>query len=107
MAFLALDLSLQITRLLREPVAAIRQSDRDLANQLQRAASSVALNLGEGSGRRGRDRLQHYRVAQGSAIEARTALQLASSWGYLDLDSVQEPLDLIDRELAILWSLTH
>ena len=37
-------------------VAALEEHDRDLARQLRRAATSVALNMGEASGSRGRGR---------------------------------------------------
>jgi hypothetical protein len=37
----------------------------------------------EGSQRTGRDRFHLYRVAAGSAAEVRTALALATTWGYI------------------------
>ena len=39
--------------------------------------------LDEGSQRTGRDRFHLYRVAAGSAAEVRTALALATTWGYI------------------------
>jgi four helix bundle protein len=47
-----------------------------LVDQLQRAAGSAVLNLVEANGRVGADRLQHLRIAKGSALEADAALGL-------------------------------
>ena len=79
--------------------------DPDLADQLRRAASSMVLNIGEGSRRQGRDRMNRYRIAAGSAAETRDALAVARAWGYVD--SIEAPLEALDRVLAILWVVTH
>ena len=67
--FQALELSIQAIRSLRQPLAKLREQDPKLADQLQRAASSVALNLSEGRRRTGKDRRHHFRIAAGSADE--------------------------------------
>ncbi|MEW6744208.1 MAG: four helix bundle protein, partial [Planctomycetota bacterium] len=89
------------------PLARVRKSDPKLFDQIRRAASSVPLNIAEGSRRHGKDRLQLYRIAAGSADELRTALRVALAWGELDRPAVAEPLVLLDRVLAMLWRLTH
>jgi four helix bundle protein len=49
-----------------------------LKNQLLRAASSVSLNLAEGSGKPSpKDRLRFYPIAMGSLRESQAALDLA------------------------------
>ena len=49
-----------------------------LKNQLLRAASSIALNLAEGSGKpTPRDQLRFYSIAMGSLRECQAALDLA------------------------------
>ena len=105
--FDALDVSLEIVVSVRDVVSRLKRLDPDLASQLRRAVSSVALNVSEGSRREGRDRLHLYRIAAGSADEARSALRLAEAWGHLDADAVQMPLELLDRELAMLYRLSH
>lgn len=55
----------------------IAQHDRDLAQQLSRAASSVPLNLSEGSYSKGGNRSARYHSAMGSAAEVRAILELA------------------------------
>ena len=47
MAFQALELSIELIDALRPVMPRIKQRDRALADQLARAASSIALNLGE------------------------------------------------------------
>jgi four helix bundle protein len=105
--FQALDLSLQVIRNLGQPLRKTRAQDRRLAEQLQAAASSVALNLGEGRRRTGKDRLHHWRVAAGSAEETLTCLRVAEAWGYLGPSDMEKALRLLDRVLAILWRLTN
>ena len=48
----------------------------DLKNQAVRASASVALNIAEGSLRRGKAQTHHFEIARGSAAETLTVLQL-------------------------------
>jgi len=80
---------------------------RALTDQTVRAVSSVPLNLAEGAGRRGRDRLHHWRIAYGSALEARTALELLVATGSVDAEAAAEAWDLLDRVAAMAWRLVH
>ncbi|MEW5705183.1 MAG: four helix bundle protein [Planctomycetota bacterium] len=112
MRFDVLEISLEVVHRLCHPLARVRKSDPKLFDQIRRAASSVPLNIAEGSRRHGKDRLQLFRIAAGSADELRTALprnQLrgALAWGELDQRAIAEPLALLDRVLAMLWRLTH
>jgi four helix bundle protein len=83
----------------------IERRDRDLGNQLRRAATSIGLNFAEGTQRDGRDRAYHYKVAGGSAAESRMALRLAVAWGYVANQPAAD--QLLDRVIAMLWRLTH
>ncbi len=107
MSFQALELALDAIRHLVAPLATIRQRDPDLAQQLRRAAASMALNLGEGRRRAGRDRLHHYRVAAGSADEVVTALRVAESFQLVTEEAVAPVLERCDRVLAITYTLTR
>jgi four helix bundle protein len=69
---------------LRPVVAQIEAHDRDLARQLRRAASSVALNISEGSGSRAGTRRERYCNALGSARETGACLDVAQALGYLE-----------------------
>ncbi len=105
--FEAFNVALELVHAVRGPVAAIAVRDPDLARQLRRAASSVPLNVSEGNGRRGGDRLHLWRVAAGSAREVAAALRVAEAWGHADAASIAPALALCDRMAAMLWRLTH
>jgi four helix bundle protein len=85
----------------------IRRRDASVAQQIVRAASSTAANLAEGNRRQGKDRLHFFRIAAGSADETRTHLRVAVCWGWVPSKDIAATLALIDRELAMLWRLTH
>ncbi len=105
MSFKVLSLSIELARIVREPLRLIRREDRDLANQLRRAVNSIALNLSEGRQRDGRDRV--HRIAAGSADESRTALQLALAWEYAPSSALESALARLEDIISILWRLTH
>ena len=103
--FITLSVTIDVVRALRPVVALLKRVDKDLANQIHRAASSVALNLGEGSKRTGGDRLHSFRIAAGSAAEVRAALEVADAWGYLGERDMKPLLELLDRQAALLYRL--
>ena len=78
------DVMLDAIFTMRPVVRAIEGCDRDLASQLKRAASSVVLNIAEGSGSAGGVRKQRYRAALGSAREAWSCLLVAKAAGYVE-----------------------
>jgi four helix bundle protein len=78
------DVMLDAIGTMRPMVSAIERRDRDLGSQLRRAASSVVLNLAEGSGSFGGMRTQRYRTALGSARETMACLLVAERFGYVD-----------------------
>jgi four helix bundle protein len=78
------DDMLDVIAAMRPMVAAIERRDADLARQLRRAASSVVLNIAEGSGSFGRVRTVRYRTALGSARETLACLRVAEAWGYVE-----------------------
>ena len=107
MTFRALELALEIVSQLRKPTESLRRYDNDLAKQIRRAGSSLALNLAEGNRRRGKDRTHFFRIAAGSASEVRTALKVACAWGYLKRHDLANLDDQLDHYLATLYKLTR
>ncbi len=86
---------------LKPVVARIEAHDRDLARQLRRAASSIVLNIGEGSGSAGGTRRERYRNALGSARETGACLDVAIALGYVQRVDAQL-LDALDHVRATL-----
>lgn len=105
--FDALEASLTVLDQLGPLHARIRTRGKSLADQIERASESIALNISEGRQRAGLDRPDLYRKAAGSAAELTTALRIARARGLItaaDFAAVDAPLD---RVRAMLWRLTH
>jgi four helix bundle protein len=105
MSFRAQDSSFELARSLRDLLRRLARVDQELARQIRRAATSVALNLAEGNGRAGKDRLHCFRIARGSALEVEAGLELAVAWGHVDRAGVTRSLDLVHDVLAMLAGL--
>jgi len=105
--FEANDLARDAAILVPELVSPVRPDLRSLADQMIRATTSVALNLAEGAGRHGRDRIHHWRIDYGSLLEARTALELLVATGDVDADAAATAEALLDRVSAMTWRLVH
>jgi len=80
---------------------------KPIADQVIRSASSVPANIAEGSGRSGRDRLYHYRIAYGSAKEVDTHLRLLVGVGGVDASRAESAINLFDDVRAMTWRLLH
>jgi len=105
--FIALSVSVSVTNALRPVVQRLERRNPAMARQLVNAATSVALNLAEGAQRRGKDQTHHYRIAAGSASEARTALEVSRGLGWLDGLDLTELESLLDRQAALLYRLLN
>jgi four helix bundle protein len=75
--------AIEMNRKLAAVADRIERNDRDLLRQLKRAASSVALNIGEGLGNQAGNRELRFQTALGSALEVQACLDVAAAWGYL------------------------
>ncbi len=107
MAFDAQEAALAVLEQLAPLEAKLKQRRKSLADEVIRAAESVALNVSEGRLRAGLDRPDFFRRAAGSASELTTALRIARARGIIsaaDYAAVDVPLD---RVRAMLWRLTH
>ena len=103
--FLVLDLSIAAIERVAPLVARIRPLDRDLADQIKRAASSIALNIGEANRSLGGNRRARLCTAAGSNAEVRAALRVAVAWGYLTPADIEPTEALLDRVAAMLYRL--
>jgi four helix bundle protein len=105
--FAALEVSYLVIKAVRPLVQLVARENRDLADQIVRAATSTSLNLAEGQRSQGGNRMKHYAIAHGSANETKAGLKLAVALGFIDEVSAVETLGLLDRQLALLWRLTN
>jgi four helix bundle protein len=107
MALQVAGLSFEAIEALRPLVLRIRRRDRSLADQLVRAASSVALNIAEGDASDPGNQRARFFTAAGSANESLAALRVAIAWGYLGAEEARGAASLLRRIRAILWKLTQ
>jgi len=96
---------LDVIRLLREVVVAFEKRDPDLARQLKRASSSVALNIAEANGSRGRNRGAHFHNALGSMRETLACVEVGHALGYVE--ARPDITRRIDRICGALYSLAR
>lgn len=107
MALIVHEVALEMIAEIRPLIERVARHDRSLAQQLRKSASSVPMNIGEGSHSRGGNRTSRYHTAAGSAAETRSALRVAAAWHYIAEDQ-RRPVDSkLDRILAMLWGLTR
>jgi four helix bundle protein len=101
------SISVEVIAALRPLIPKIRRHDRSLADQLVRAANSVALNIAEAEYSDPGDERARLYTAAGSANETLAALRVAVAWGYLAPEESAAAEALLRRVLAILWKLTR
>jgi len=97
--------SLELARLVYSLVRRFPESERfALSDQARRAVVSIASNIAEGSGRASNKDYAHFlAIARGSLYETLTQLELAKSFGYIELSVDVETLAAeISRMLTTL-----
>ena len=99
--------TLELIALLRHIVDELRARAPHLADQLERAASSVHLQLAEGSGRRGRDQRNRYRGAAAEAQEVKGALELALAWRHVAPERVAPAMAAADEVAGLTFGLAR
>jgi len=104
--FETMDATMAMIGILRPVLEAIERKDKDLGRQLRRATVSVVSNLAEGNRKVGNDRLHAWRMASGSAEEAKLQLRIARAWGYVEGRGLDDSDAAVDRVCALLYRLT-
>jgi four helix bundle protein len=103
----AVNVMLAVVPELKVLTERIQIRDRNLADQIRRAATSVGLNLEESRGSRDGNSLARARTALGSLREVRVGLAFAAAWGYVDAARVDAVDAQLDRVAAMTWRLIH
>ena len=107
MAFQVEEYAYEVIGRLEPLLGHVRKRDKALADQLARAASSVALNIAEGNGSDPGNRRARFFTAAGSARETRAAVRVALLRRHFCAQDANAVLQVLDRVIAILWTLTH
>ena len=90
--------------LLDGPLAKCRQS---AVKQLDRASTSIALNIAEGNGKRSnKDRGRYFDTARGSAFECAACLDVLVARGTLQDADVRAGKNLLERVVGMLSKMT-
>jgi len=79
----------------------------DAFDQLRRASTSIALNIAEGVGKHGRDRVRFYEIARGSALECAAALRVLQIQRALSLDAHEAGHAFCERLYAMLTRMVR
>ena len=89
-------------------VRELPRGERAIADQLERAASSVVLNTAEGAGRRpGNEKARFFDIARGSASECAAALDVLAVRGLVRKDSAEKGRRLLHRAVGMLAGLAR
>jgi four helix bundle protein len=95
--------SLELIRLVRQVIDSMPPGYAYLADQMRRAASSVALNFSEGYGKSTpADQRRFFRIARGSAYEVAAALDVAHNFGAVSDEQQAQGKDVCDHLAAML-----
>ncbi|MEM9863047.1 MAG: four helix bundle protein [Myxococcota bacterium] len=106
-SFRALDAAYNLISALVPVVAAIGRRNRALKVQLERAASSIPLNLSEGWGLQGGHKRTRYLSALGSAREVASIVEVARRWRYISDSQASEVSRLVESIASMSYRLAH
>jgi len=83
--------------------ASIPRGYGDLGDQLRRAATSVPLNIAEGSGKNTlNNQKRYYADARGSAMECGAIVDSCAAYKFIGPDLVEEAITLLTSEVRML-----
>ncbi|MGK2905861.1 MAG: four helix bundle protein [Desulfuromonadales bacterium] len=101
--------SMQLTKDIYEITADYPKSESyGLSSQMRRAAISISSNIAEGAGRKGhKEFLQFISIAQGSASELDTQIELSKMVGYLDQERSADLLINLTNVTKMLYGLSR
>jgi four helix bundle protein len=86
--------------------AGLRRGNANLRDQLQRASTSIPLNIAEASGKSSAaDRARFHAIARGSALECGAILDVLAVMGAAKHDEVRAAKALLARITAMLTKL--
>jgi len=101
------ELALEVVASVYRLAAEVQARDKDLANQMRRAVTSVVLNMAEGMYSQGGRKISRYFDSMGSARETTGCLHVCVAARLLSQAKVDADLARLDRIIAGLYRLCH
>jgi four helix bundle protein len=102
-----LEHALLVAKVARPLVEVISRKDRDLASQVRRAVSSIALNIAEAHGVASGNARLRFETARGSLYEAQAGIRVAIAWGYFTEACAGPALRALDELGVRLYGLVR
>ena len=102
-----LDEAGRVVALVRPIIEIVARHNRDLASQLRRALSSIALNVAEGFGTKAGNRRLRFDTARGSLYEAVAGIRIAAAWGHIGVENSSAALAALGRLGARLYGVAR
>jgi four helix bundle protein len=99
------SVALEIVALVARLALEVKRHDPDLARQMKKASTSVALNLAEGEYSRGGNQLARFQDAMASANETVACVEASIAAEYIRAGEQVELLDKLDHVVATTWTL--
>jgi four helix bundle protein len=98
--------AVEFVLLANDVTKAIPRGRAFLGDQLQRASTSVVLNIAEGAGEfSGKDKARFYRFARRSATECAAILDICDKLGFIEEDKKLAGRDILHRVVSMLTKL--
>jgi len=102
-----LDMLVEMVRMVHQLAGKVAQHDRDMAQQMKRAATSAALNASEGVHAKAGKRRSRLEDAVNSARETMMALKLAGACEHLQPAEVAAATREVEAVIRVLWTLAY
>ena len=102
-----LDTTVDMVQRIHKLAGNVARHDRDLASQMKRSSTSVALNCSEGIWSKAGKRRSRLEDALNSARETVMALRIARACKYLTESQAADGIAQLDGIIAVLWTLAY
>jgi four helix bundle protein len=101
------DKALELADVIYEVTEKFPENEKfGITNQMRRAAVSVGSNIAEGAGRNSNKEFNHFiGISNGSIYELRFQLELSIRRNYLDIQSRDRLLELMDHLIRMNYNL--
>ena len=102
----AYQFSIEFLRLALEVIQDVPRGHADDIDQLRRSAKSTARNIAEGAGRLSpADKVKHYAIARGEAVESACSLDVMRLEGTISEDRYHRGIALLERVISTVTGL--